>query len=79
MPEAQPLGRAASGFWLFLRLSLRVTIGQLGVALPDGRASDTVALLARIEAIADPRLGENITGRGRIRLDLLSQLTDEDA
>src|SRR5262249_26333460 len=32
-----------------------------------------------IKAITDPRFGENVTRFGGIRLDLLAQLTDEDA
>src|SRR5215216_441154 len=36
-------------------------------------------LRAGVEAVADPRLGEDVTWRGGLRLDLLAQLADEDA
>src|SRR5262249_23278894 len=47
--------------------------------LSHALVADLPRHLLRIESITDPWLGENVTRVRRIRLDLLSQLPNEDA
>jgi hypothetical protein len=35
-------------------------------------------LSVRVEAVADPRLGQDMAGFGRVGLDLLTEVADED-
>src|SRR5262249_9795492 len=45
----------------------------------DARQEDLPGKLLSIEPVADPWLGENVTRVRRVGLDLLSQLSNEDA